>query len=218
MRSRRSSIFGPRSMPSSVPNSGRPPRTPPAPRRPDAKVGFFQGDEPLEVIILRITCADACFMNGGRYCVLFCHRSPGTHCNGEKRHGIPLDCIKSSIGWHRTLRHAVGAARGGGTDLIRQHALGESRKRGVPGRQPLPRPGRLLSNVTTMIAAFGAGRPRGDREDRDEDATRDGSSWYSSSARKRRDPPVRGADAIIAVLTGRFRRAATPRRCHQSTG
>src|SRR4051794_5928352 len=57
--------------------------------RADAKVSFFQTDEPLEVIVLRITSADASFMNGDGYCVLFCRRSPGTHCDGEKWHGIP---------------------------------------------------------------------------------------------------------------------------------
>jgi hypothetical protein len=45
-------------------------------QRADAKVGFFQRDEPLEVIVLSVTSADASFMNGGRDCVLFCHRSP----------------------------------------------------------------------------------------------------------------------------------------------
>jgi hypothetical protein len=58
--------------------------------RADAKVSFFQRDEPLEVIVLRITSADACFMNGGGYCVLFRRRSPGTHCDGEKWHRFPV--------------------------------------------------------------------------------------------------------------------------------
>src|SRR3984893_4737229 len=58
-------------------------------QRADAKVGFVQRDEPLEVIVVGITSADACFMNGGRYCVLLFHRSPGTHCDCEKWHGIP---------------------------------------------------------------------------------------------------------------------------------
>ena len=57
--------------------------------RADAEVSFFQTDEPLEMIVLRITSADACFMNGGGYCVLFCDRSAGTHCDGEKGHRIP---------------------------------------------------------------------------------------------------------------------------------
>jgi hypothetical protein len=56
--------------------------------RADAKVSFFQTNEPLEVIVLRITNADASFMNGGGYCVLLFHRSAGTHCDGEKRHEI----------------------------------------------------------------------------------------------------------------------------------
>jgi len=57
--------------------------------RADAKVSFFPSDEPLEVIVLGITSADAGFMNGGGYRVLFCHRSPGTHCDGEKWHEVP---------------------------------------------------------------------------------------------------------------------------------
>src|SRR5258707_591641 len=76
--------------------------------RADAKLSFFQSDEPLEVIVLRITCANACFMNGGGYCVLFCHCSPGTDCDGEKWHRIPLDCIKSSIGCRCRFRHPLG--------------------------------------------------------------------------------------------------------------
>jgi hypothetical protein len=58
--------------------------------RADAKVSFFQRDEPLEVIVVRITSADASFMNGGGYCVLFRRRSPGTHCDGEKWHRFPV--------------------------------------------------------------------------------------------------------------------------------
>src|ERR1700722_14303790 len=58
-------------------------------KRADAKVSFLQRDEPLEVIVLRVTNADACFVNGGGYCVLFCDRSPGTHCDGEKWHRTP---------------------------------------------------------------------------------------------------------------------------------
>src|SRR6476619_5872750 len=57
--------------------------------RADAKVSVFQRDEPLEVIVLRITSAHASFMNGGGYRVLFCHRSTGTQCDGEKWHEIP---------------------------------------------------------------------------------------------------------------------------------
>src|SRR5271169_1243621 len=56
--------------------------------RADAKINFCQTDEPLEVVILGITSADACFMDGSGYCVLFCHRSAGTHCDSEKGHSI----------------------------------------------------------------------------------------------------------------------------------
>src|SRR5258705_11285999 len=69
--------------------------------RADAKVYFFQRDEPLEVIVLGITSADTCFMNGGGYCVLFCHRSPGTHCDGEKWHGIPGFASRGRAVWGR---------------------------------------------------------------------------------------------------------------------
>jgi hypothetical protein len=34
-------------------------------QRADAKLGFFQRDEPLEVVVLWITSADAGFMYGG---------------------------------------------------------------------------------------------------------------------------------------------------------
>jgi hypothetical protein len=50
----------------------------------DAKVSLFQGDKPLKVIVLRITCDYACFVNGGGYRILFRYRSPGTHCDGVK--------------------------------------------------------------------------------------------------------------------------------------
>jgi hypothetical protein len=55
--------------------------------RADAKVSFFQTDEPLEVIVLGIASADARFVNGGGYCGLAWPAASSLACAGLEEDG-----------------------------------------------------------------------------------------------------------------------------------